>query len=254
MWLLFRLWFHSLRGLLRSREDLVLENLALRHQLEVCRRPRRRVRLTVTDRRLWSTLARSWSAWRTHVIVVHPDTVVRWHRSAWRRHWARKNRRRGPGRPRIARETQDLIRQMARENPRWGAIRIVGALRACGIDVSASTVRNYRRQALRRPPSPSWRTCIGTTTIRTPVRAPQANSIAERVIGTLRRECVDHVLIWNEAHLRRVLTEFVRYYNEDRPHRALDLEPPSGPRAVGTGPVVSAPVLGGLHHVYRRPA
>ena len=61
MWLLFRQWLHLVRGLLRSRGDLVLENLALRHQLEVCRRPRRRVQLTATDRRLWFTLARSWS-------------------------------------------------------------------------------------------------------------------------------------------------------------------------------------------------
>ena len=50
------------------------------------------------------------------------------------------------------------------------------------------------------------------------------------------------------------LTEFVRYYNEDRPHRALDLEPPAGPKVVEPGPIVAQPVLGGLHHVYRRAA
>ena len=64
---------------------------------------------------------RSWTGWRSAVIFVHSDTVVRWRRTAWRRHWARKSHRRGPGRPRLDRDTQDLIRRMARENPRWGA-------------------------------------------------------------------------------------------------------------------------------------
>ena len=118
----------------------------MRHQLEVYRRSRRRLPLTDHDRQLWSTLARSWAGWRAAVVFVHSDTVVRWHRTAWRRHWARRSRRRGPGRPRLDRATQALIRRMARENPRWGAVRIVGALRACGIDVSASTVRVYRWQ------------------------------------------------------------------------------------------------------------
>ncbi len=95
---------------------------------------------------------------------------------------------------------------------------------------------------------------IGITAIRTPVRAPRANSIAERVIGTLRRECLDHLIVWNERHLRRVLAEYVRFYNDDRPHRALDLEPPNGPKPVGSGRIIAEPVLGGLHHVYRRAA
>jgi transposase InsO family protein len=86
----------------------------------------------------------------------------------------------------------------------------------------------------------------------TPVRAPQANAIAERVIGTMRRECCDHVIVWNARHLRRVLAESVRFDNDDRPHRALDLEPPNRPAPVGTGPIMIEPILGGLHHVYRR--
>ncbi len=151
---LFRLLLGTLRAATRSRQDLVLENVVLRHQLEVYRRSRRWLPLTDRDRQLRSTLARAWVGWRGAVIFVHSDTVVRWLRTAWRRHWARKSRRRGPGRPRLDRDTQALIRRMARENPRWGAIRIVGALQACGIAVSASTVRVYRRQALCRPPSP----------------------------------------------------------------------------------------------------
>ena len=160
MWFLFLLVIAAVRVTGRSRADLMLENVALRHQLAVYRRSRRRVRLTEADRRLWSTLARSGFAWREALVFVHADTVVRWHRSAWRRHWAWKSRRRGTGRPRLDRDTQALIRRMARENPRWGAVRIVGALRLVGIEVSASTVRVYRRQALRRPPSPQWRTFL----------------------------------------------------------------------------------------------
>ena len=95
---------------------------------------------------------------------------------------------------------------------------------------------------------------IGIRTVLTPVRAPQANALAERVIGTIRRECLDHVIVVSERHLRAVLGEFVDYYNGARPHRSLALEPPTGPRELPPpserSRVVAAPVLGGLHHVY----
>ena len=95
---------------------------------------------------------------------------------------------------------------------------------------------------------------IGIETILTPVRAPNANAIAERVIGTLRRECLDHVIAVNERHLRRVLGEYVQYYNAMRPHRSLALDSPEGRKPVQRMPsqrVDSKPVLGGLHHEYR---
>jgi hypothetical protein len=76
------------------------------------------------------------------------------------RYWTWKSRRRRPGRPRIAPEVRELIVRMTRENRTWGAIRIVGELGALGIEVSASTVRAYRRQALCRRPSSSWRTFL----------------------------------------------------------------------------------------------
>jgi putative transposase len=93
---------------------------------------------------------------------------------------------------------------------------------------------------------------LGIRTVLTPVRAPQANSIAEHVIGTLRRECLDHLIVINERHLRAVLRAYVAYYNGHRPHRSLGLEPPDGPRPgpVHRRRVVSRPILGGLHHVY----
>ena len=94
---------------------------------------------------------------------------------------------------------------------------------------------------------------MGIETILTPFGAPQANAIAERVVGTLCRECLDHVIVLNERHLRRLLREYVAFYNAARPHQALDQAPPDGDRGHGTGGtrVVSEPVLGGLHHVYR---
>ena len=123
-----------------------------------CPTGRRRPRLRRHDRRLWSLLARGWSGWRGTLVMVEPDTVVRWHRSAWRAYWRWKSRRRS-GRPRIPAELRQLIVRIATdEHPRWGAVRIVGELRALGFDVSARTVSRYRRQALRRPPSQSWRT------------------------------------------------------------------------------------------------
>ena len=87
-------------------------------------------------------------------------------------------------------------------------------------------------------------------------RAPKMNAYCERLIGTLRRECLDHVIVFGEDHARRVLTEYAAYYNEDRPHHALDGDAPiPGTCTRGLcGEVVAEPVLGGLHHRYRRAA
>ena len=95
---------------------------------------------------------------------------------------------------------------------------------------------------------------MGIKPLLTPVRAPRANAIAERVIGTLRRECLDYLIVLNERHLRSVLREYVAYYNADRPHRRLGLEPPQPVAQPGTGPIRSRPIRGGLHRVYERAA
>ncbi|MDQ3701432.1 MAG: integrase core domain-containing protein [Chloroflexota bacterium] len=97
---------------------------------------------------------------------------------------------------------------------------------------------------------------LGIQTLRPPFRAPKANTIAERVVRTLRDDCLDHVLILNEQHPRSVLAEYVAYYNADRPHRSLALAPPlpASRSPVPTGALRSRPVLGGLHHVYHRAA
>ena len=96
----------------------------------------------------------------------------------------------------------------------------------------------------------------GTRVIKTPVRSPRANSYAERFVGTLRRECLDQLLILGERHLRKVLAEFGRHYNDHRPHQSLQQEPP---RQVGRAVNITArierkQVLGGLINEYRRAA
>ena len=93
---------------------------------------------------------------------------------------------------------------------------------------------------------------LGAKTLLTPIRAQRANTIAERDVGTCRRECLDHLIVGNDQRLRSVLWEFVAYYNADRPHPSLDLETPVPPARRAAGPVCSLTVLGGLHHVYGR--
>jgi transposase InsO family protein len=93
--------------------------------------------------------------------------------------------------------------------------------------------------------------------IKTPVRSPRANSYAERFVGTLRRECLDHVLILGERHLREVLAEYAQHYNGHRPHQGLQQEPPRRQpgRAVDiTARIERRKVLGGLINEYRRAA
>src|SRR5438093_165167 len=104
--------------------------------------------------------------------------------------------------------------------------------------------RDFRQRARR----------IGIDAIATPVASPRANAVIERFIGTLRRECLDHLIILDEHHLQSVLREFVGYYNTERPHRALRLETPVPALRTVEGSVRSRPVLGGLHHVYERVA
>jgi putative transposase len=96
----------------------------------------------------------------------------------------------------------------------------------------------------------------GVRIIRTPIRAPQANAFAERFVETLRRECLDHLLIFGERHLQRVLREYLGHYNEERPHRGLSLQTPEpgATRNRGDGAVVRVDRLGGLIHEYHRTA
>jgi transposase InsO family protein len=82
--------------------------------------------------------------------------------------------------------------------------------------------------------------------------SPWQNDFAERLIGSIRRECVDHMVVLGEAHLRRILTRYAAYYNELRTHRSLNKDAPIHRAIQHVGRIVSAPVLGGLHHHYCR--
>jgi putative transposase len=112
---------YSLSCSLRTRTRLHLEIIALRHRLGVLQRkvpvcPR----LKMTDRWLWVALSKLWSGWRSSLIIVKPGTVVAWHRKGFRLYWTWKTRQR-IGRPKINREVREIIQEMSRANPLWGA-------------------------------------------------------------------------------------------------------------------------------------
>src|SRR2546425_9750227 len=114
------------RAMLRSRGDLVAENLLLRHQLAVLTRPtRKRPRLRARDKLVWVIARLVRRDWRKHVLVVRPETVVRWHRQGWQLFWRWRSRAQ-IGRPRLSAKVRELIATMECNNPRWGAERIRG--------------------------------------------------------------------------------------------------------------------------------
>src|SRR6266403_2906551 len=150
----------SLASIFRSRASLGLENLALRRQIGVLHRSAgKRPKLTAGDRLLWICLSRLWCDWRSPLAIVKPETVVGWHRAAFRWFWTWKVRCRKPGRPVFSSEVRDLIRKMCRETPGWGAPRIHGELLKLGIDIGQSSVSKYMVRC-RKPPSQTWRTFL----------------------------------------------------------------------------------------------
>jgi transposase InsO family protein len=82
--------------------------------------------------------------------------------------------------------------------------------------------------------------------------SPWQNGYAERLIGSIRRECLDHVIVWGEPHLRRILRSYANYYNKMRTHRSLNKDAPISRPVQRTGIIASRPILGGLHHHYVR--
>jgi putative transposase len=334
-------------AMFKPRWRLVAEIVCLRQQLAVLQRRCKRPVLQNKDRRFWILMCRGFEAWRHCLLIVKPESVLRWHARGWRTYWRWKSRARIPGRRRIPLELRALIRRMAQENPLWGQVRIMAEVLKLGYVVSPRTVKKYMRRPWNGQPSPGWKVflkehardiwacdflCVrtlsfqtlyvffvigharreivhvratphptaqwtaqqlvnacydrqtpryllrdrdgiygleftrkarslGVEQIHTPVRAPKANAIAERFAGTLRRECLDHVLVFNERHLQKIVVEFAAYYNTHRPHRSLDLKPPrpgpetASPNSAAPRPrILAEPVLGGLHHVYKRAA
>lgn len=337
---LLRLLFGALFRLFRSRTFLWLENLALRQQLTVLQAKRRRPRLSIVDKLFWIMARKLWSDWKKSLLVVTPETVVRWHKAGFRLYWRWISRKEKTGRKAISRELRDLIFQMMQENPTWGAPRIHGELLKLGFAVSERTVLRWMRRAPRSPePAQRWKTflsnhreaiaamdfctvptlsfgvlylffvighdrrrilhfnvtrhptsawvvqqlreafpydsthrylicdrdakfnveveatvkTLGSKPVRTSFRSPWQNGIAERWVGSCRRDLLDHVIPLNERHLKRLLRDYVDYYHDDRTHLGLGKETPGGRATLIRTPaaqVTSASRLGGLHHRY----
>src|SRR5215475_9239779 len=137
-----------LRSLLtdfRNQAAMQAEIIALRHQLIVLQRTQKTKRLILgrADRCLWVWLSRLWSRWRSALIIVKPETVIGRHRQGFQWYWTWKTRHGRSGRPRVSKETRDLIRTMSRDNATWGAPRIHGELLKLGIKISQASVAKY---------------------------------------------------------------------------------------------------------------
>ena len=331
----------AVRALARSRADLVLENLALRQQVTALKRERRRPHLDDTDRGFWVAFRKSWTGWADRLVIVSPETIVKWHRRRFRQYWTRiSQENRQPGRPRIDPEVRKLIRTMALDNG-WGAPRIHGELTKLGFVVAEATVSRYMP---RRRPDPEkvqrWMTflrnhsgaiaamdfftvptirlrvlycffviehgrrrvlhfnatfnptsawviqqlreafpfderprhlifdrdttfglavvgfleAIGTKPCRTSFMSPWQNPVAERWIGSCRRELLDHVVVFGRRHAVRLVREYIAYHHEDRTHMGIEKDTPQcrvvAPSPSSAAKVVALPRVGGLHHRY----
>ena len=142
----------SVLDLCRSKRELVVENALLRQQLIILRRQVNRPQLSKTDRALLVLLASRLHAWKSALFIVQPDTLLRWHRTAFRLLWKRKSMT-VSRKPKVPTEVIELIKRMVVENRLWGAERIRGELLKLDIRVCKRTIQKYMRQARRLGPS-----------------------------------------------------------------------------------------------------
>jgi putative transposase len=150
----------TLADLSRSKSELVAENVLLRQQLIILRREVKRPSITRTDRMLLVLLARLVRIWQQALVIVRPDTLLRWHRELFRLVWKRKSKA-SSHQPKVAAETIALIRQMAKDNRLWGAERIRGELLKLGIHVCKRTIQKYMRVVrTHQPRGQRWATFV----------------------------------------------------------------------------------------------
>ena len=173
--------------LFKSPRRLEVENLFLRHQLDIALRGApHRPRLRGSDRALLAWMTWLWPSLLGLSRVVEPDTILRWHRAGFRAYWRWKSRGR-PGRPRVNRELREFIQRMSKENPLWGAPRIHGELLKLGFEIAESTVSTYMIRR-RGPPSQTWRTFLCN-------HAEAIAAIDLCVVPTLTFECLFAFLV-----------------------------------------------------------
>ena len=258
--------FHLIRAIFRSRSGLAIENLALRQQLAVLKARGPRPRLTLIDRVFWISLRRLWSKWADALVIVKPETVVRWHRAGFKAFWRWKSGRLGrPAEPEVIERWKVFLR-----NHREG----IAAMDFFTVPTATFQVlyvlifiRHARRQILHfnvsAHPGTEWiiqqlreafpydmaprylifdrddkfgqlvvtaMKSMGIKPSRTTFRSPWQKVVVERWIGTVRRELLNHVVILNELHLRRLLRDYVSYYHADRTHLGLQKEMSFGER------------------------
>jgi transposase InsO family protein len=238
----------------RGEASKDVELLVLRHEVAVLRRQVIRPRLEPKDRFVLAALARMLPRELVRARFVTPETHLRWHRQLVARHWTypRKTKPAG-GRPRTAAVICDLVIRFARENPTWGHRRI-----HCELVGLSSRFLVPDRDTKFTASFDVVFADVGIAVLRSPPRAPKANAYAERWVSTIRRECLDRMLIFGERQLRHVLAEYERHYNTQRPRRALGQLPPMGDaaieRACVSGAVRRTEILGGLINEYRHAA
>jgi putative transposase len=228
--------------LTRSRKELVAENTLLRQQLIVASRRVKRPAFRPGERGLLVVLSRLVHNWRDAVLLVKPETILRWHREGFRLFWRHKSRKPCEPRSRLFPDVIELIRRMATSNPTWGAERIRGELLKLGIRVAKRSIQRYMRSV---PPSAprgqKWHTFLQNHTVW--------------ACDFLQTHDIWFRIILNERHMKSLFEECsFRYFNSMRPHQGLAHRiPVSAPRQVccDASRVVAIPVLGGLHHDYR---
>jgi hypothetical protein len=203
----------------RTRTDLMLEGIALRHQIAVLKRGRtRRPCLRRWDRLFWILLSWWWPAWRENLLIVQPETVLRWRRNGWSAFWRYRSRGRWRGgRPKVSREVRGLIARMARENFLWRAPRIHGELLMLGFTVSQATVSRCL-PAVDRRPGQSWRTFIRI----------QTSAFSQHQTPEEERSDAGYLSGWNQGRFMRSLAQIARLgVPHGRWHARRTLMPPA---------------------------
>ena len=146
-----------LRRSIKTRTQLILENIFLAKQLEIYQRTDPKLKIKRTDRMFFSLIMDLLSNWKERLFIVKPETVIKWHRTAFKFYWRWKSKPKG-GRPSISRELISLIKQMVNDNPLRGSPRIHGELKKLGFDISESTVQRYMPKKVRKTTGQNWKT------------------------------------------------------------------------------------------------